>query len=333
MIDLTLKHYRCFPDSRPVTFQVQPGLTAFVGKNNAGKSSLLKFFYEFRHLFEELSTNTNALVHSLNSRKQSFSLMPEIKDIREIFHNGNDRDIEIQVGIDDTESPSGTTPAPLRCELTVYRGTNTFTSRLVLENGPLDATQGELSLHPNASSVLMQGGIVIAELTSLIKTFDTLRQTLYIGPFRNAINIGSNQNYFDIHVGQAFITRWKYFKSGPQVSLNEASYKVEKEIQEIFELADLQINVGPDDQSLQLFLNGSSFKLSEVGAGIAQFILVLANVAMAKPRYILLDEPELGLHPSLQLDFLTTLACTLRSVGCCLQAIASDWRVLQHSVS
>jgi len=40
---------------------------------------------------------------------------------------------------------------------------------------------------------------------------------------------------------------------------------------------------------------------------LAQFILVLASAAIRKPAWILIDEPELNLHPSLQLDFLTTL--------------------------
>src|SRR5262249_29182042 len=39
----------------------------------------------------------------------------------------------------------------------------------------------------------------------------------------------------------------------------------------------------------------------------AQFILVLVNAAVNQPAFILIDEPELNLHPSLQLDFLTTL--------------------------
>src|SRR5213075_1973650 len=51
-----------------------------------------------------------------------------------------------------------------------------------------------------------------------------------------------------------------------------------------------------------------SFKLPEVGSGLTQFILVLATVAIRNPSYILIDEPELNLHPSLQVDFLTTLA-------------------------
>lgn len=35
--------------------------------------------------------------------------------------------------------------------------------------------------------------------------------------------------------------------------------------------------------------------------------MVFANALIKKPSFILIDEPELGLHPSLQLDFLTTL--------------------------
>ena len=51
------------------------------------------------------------------------------------------------------------------------------------------------------------------------------------------------------------------------------------------------------------------YKASELGSGLVQFILVFSNAAMRNPRaaYILLDEPELSLHPSLQLDFLTAL--------------------------
>ncbi len=55
-------------------------------------------------------------------------------------------------------------------------------------------------------------------------------------------------------------------------------------------------------------MNRRPFRLDELGSGLAQFILVLANVATREQAYILLDEPELNLHPSLQLDFLTTIA-------------------------
>src|SRR6266702_3463896 len=54
-IELTIKNYRCFSDEKPARILIKPGFTAFLGINNSGKSSLLKFFYEFRNLFQQLS--------------------------------------------------------------------------------------------------------------------------------------------------------------------------------------------------------------------------------------------------------------------------------------
>lgn len=41
---VTLKNYRCFADSEPARLRIQAGVLAFVGPNNSGKSSLLRFF-------------------------------------------------------------------------------------------------------------------------------------------------------------------------------------------------------------------------------------------------------------------------------------------------
>ncbi len=52
-----------------------------------------------------------------------------------------------------------------------------------------------------------------------------------------------------------------------------------------------------------------SYKVSELGSGLTQFFIVLASAAMrsSSPSFILIDEPEINLHSSLQLDFLTRL--------------------------
>src|SRR5204863_9759085 len=98
-------------------------------------------------------------------------------------------------------------------------------------------------------------------------------------------------------------------KTGPIKQSGEAIYALTTDIKHIFGFNDLEINASSDERTLQIFIDGKSFKLSELGSGIAQFILVLANAALKQPQpsYILVDEPELSLHPSLQLDFLTTL--------------------------
>jgi energy-coupling factor transporter ATP-binding protein EcfA2 len=103
-------------------------------------------------------------------------------------------------------------------------------------------------------------------------------------------------------------------KTGPVRQNNVAAYRLTEEIRQLFGFDRLEINPSDDNQTLQVFINGRSYRLPELGSGMAQFILVLANAAVRRPALILIDEPELNLHPSLQLDFLTTIG-SYASVG------------------
>lgn len=294
--DITLKNYRCFPDSRPARFAIRKGFTAFVGVNNSGKSSLLRFFYEFRNLFGHVC-NVPELQPALRGARQVFDRAPSVFDIEELFCNTNNRDLQIELDV----------PTPARLVLTIPRGTDTWLARFDIPNMQLDPQRLRID-----ATTLLHADKPVADLGYLFEVLRTLADTLYIGPFRNAINIGTNQNYFDIQVGQAFIQTWKHYKTGNIRKHNEATYKLTQDIKRIFEFQELEINPSPDDQTLQVFINGRSYKLPELGSGLTQFILVLANAATRQPAYVLIDEPELNLHPSLQLDFLTTLGSYAR---------------------
>src|SRR5437867_423385 len=94
-IDIELKNYRCFPDEHPARFAIRPGFTAFVGANNSGKSSLLKFFFEFRNLFAMLVPNSGNFLTALRGTGSGTPNLLGLYDQREIFSNTNDRDIGI----------------------------------------------------------------------------------------------------------------------------------------------------------------------------------------------------------------------------------------------
>ena len=142
----------------------------------------------------------------------------------------------------------------------------------------------------------------------LINAMRELTNTMYIGPFRNAINIGAQSSYYDIQTGDAFIRTFAGFKSGPNPADNEAVYELLQEIRRIFGFKSLDINPTDDYKVLQLTVDGRSYRLAEQGAGLAHFVVVLVNVLVRRPSLLLIDEPELNLHASLQLDFLETLA-------------------------
>src|SRR4051812_45481968 len=102
-MDVTVKNYRCFPDELPVRISLGKGFVALVGVNNAGKSSLLRFFYEFRNLFNQLSDPAMVL-NGMRGLSQSFAIPPVITDIAELFHKGNDRSLEILIDVPHAEA-------------------------------------------------------------------------------------------------------------------------------------------------------------------------------------------------------------------------------------
>jgi hypothetical protein len=298
-IDVTLKNYRCFSDENPPTIHLRPGFTAFIGTNNAGKSSLLKSFFEFRQLFETAREINGFLSPALMGRAQTFNHQPTTFDPTEIFNNSNSRDLVLEINLRDFSSG---VPTVKKLALRVPRNTNTWTAVTDYDDARLK--EGRWGVNING---IYEGSQLVADLRPMYETLKDLTDTLYIGPFRNAVNIGSSDKYFDIETGQAFIGKWKFLKSGAYKSQNEASYRLTEEMREIFGFRSLEISPSADDRTIQFLVDGRSFKLNEVGAGLAQFLMVLANAATRNPSYILIDEPELNLHPALQSKFLTTL--------------------------
>lgn len=87
----------------------------------------------------------------------------------------------------------------------------------------------------------------------------------------------------------------------------DAVERVTDDIRRIFDFQRLEITAAPQRKTLVVSIDGKPYNLNELGAGFSQFLIVLGNAAIRKPTFILIDEPELNLHPSLQLDFLTAL--------------------------
>jgi predicted ATPase len=311
-----VKNYRCFSDEYPARFELRKGIHAFVGPNNSGKSSILKLFYDFRNLFRGLQ-DISTQFYPLTSNNPSGLQYPEsVGDVNELFFDGNSRDIEIVIDIDYSEEErSQFSPLPNRVIYTIPRGTYTYRLQVFANgarvSGPLAMVDNRYVAKSNSTNE--QPNERLMDWGALVEVSKFLTETMYIGPFRNAISIeatelGSARSYFDIQTGSAFIAMWKHFKSGAGKLLSEKSRKLEMQLARIFGYQDLQVNAFANERDLQLIVDDKSYKSTDMGAGILQFVIVLASAAIKSPRFILIDEPELNLHPLLQTDFLTTLA-------------------------
>jgi ABC-type Mn2+/Zn2+ transport system ATPase subunit len=329
-VKIVIKNYRCFPDSAPIELNLRDGFVAFVGVNNSGKSSLLKFFYEFRNLFANLCQAQN---WPQAARQIAFGGFPSTFDLQEVCCNQNTRGIEVSLVLDENEAASySPQPVPRKVILTIPRGTAICTLKMILPPDSMQFQIGPENVRASGSLLVhTSDGGRVANLAPLLRVFEDLTSTHYIPAFRNALNIGTNANYFDIQTGQAFIAKWQSIKTGNVKEQSQNLYRITDVIRKIFGFKQLDINAAADNSMFQIYVDGHPYKIQELGAGLAQFLVSLLDVAIKKPSYVLIDEPEAGLHPSLQLEFLTALGSfagrgvifSTHSLG--LARSAADW--------
>src|SRR5262245_54405234 len=96
--EITIGNYRCFSEQRPARFVVGDGETAFVGINNSGKSTLLKFFFEMRGLWNTI-THADTLAEALKGKPQSFG-MASGKHVLHSFHSRSPMGMKIKISSD-----------------------------------------------------------------------------------------------------------------------------------------------------------------------------------------------------------------------------------------
>jgi predicted ATP-dependent endonuclease of OLD family len=138
-----------------------------------------------------------------------------------------------------------------------------------------------------------------------------LFRTVYLGPYRNIANRADQGQaiYYDLVIGNSFVIQWDSYKSGITKQGRYSALTTEKEIAELLGFDSLEINASQDKHTLLLTINKSTpLALMDVGSGIAQLILSIVSVATRSPSIVLIDEPELHLHPSMQIKFLQVLA-------------------------
>ena len=301
---LTLKNYRSFDDANPLVINIEPHFTALVGPNNSGKSSFLKMFFELRHLWSLILQNFHAMF--LPDWQPTINYTG-VTDEQEIFSSSNNRPLSIEIEIVDparNELPADHVlkRVILTCER--HRPTNWgFHCFSAADTSNPIAVPGAKKKGDTQVKLPHEQDIDCRAFLDIIKAF---HDTLYIGPFRNAINEGAG-NYFDVAVGTNFITTWNNWKTGDNKAQNRAINRVSRDIRIIFGYDELEINASADLKTLNINVDGNPHLLSELGSGLAQFIIVFGNVAIKSPSFILIDEPELNLHPALQIDFITSL--------------------------
>jgi ABC-type Mn2+/Zn2+ transport system ATPase subunit len=300
-VRITLKNYRSFADEDPAIIDIDSGFTALVGPNNSGKSSLLRFFYEFRPVFATLSA-AEALI-SFTRPGSQMGVGFAVADPEQVFSNFNARDLTVAIELTDVTGAENASRVISGAEISFPRG-GTPMLKLLVQGQPVTFQQDALTRDSEGPTQPMREAM--SRVSELATVFRVLHKAQYFGTFRNAINVDAQNRYYDVEVGKAFIRTWQLAKTGSAGNRRKIS-KVISEVRGLFGMSDLEVNANVDDTNMAVSLNSNPYDLSELGTGLTQFLTVLGNAALTSPSLILIDEPELGLHPILQVRFLTLL--------------------------
>ena len=277
-LNITLQHFRCFSQSAPVSFTLHKGQTlALVGKNNVGKSTLMRFFYELKQVLVEFDSG-NWSVSGNTSRENSHSspLISNrygLSDYLQLFPN---KDSSEPVSFSFSYSP-------LTCSFSISKTGSNYI---------LEKTIRREAEKQNANEIIQH----------------IFNNTLYIGAHRNLVNQSAGGGgYYDLSVGTAFVAEWDALKNGTNTEMAGLALKTEKLIADLIEWPSISLNRSTDGAQLYVISQKGRYALSELGAGLSEIILCIVTAAIKRPSWILIDEPESHLHPALQIKFLASL--------------------------
>lgn len=298
--------YRCFRREAPAVLPLEPGFTAFLGPNNVGKSALIRSLYDLRSLFAHVLTlpqNPQAFV----AQRFGINVAPPTYEVAELINDRDDPDCRIELAVD--QEANAKLPYIQKVGFRFVVADGRFRARLHSSDGAeigIPDTDLAIAGMPDPRTISTRSGHQY-DFGPLLTLLEQINTAQFYGPFRNAINEGAGTHY-DAQIGTGFIAQWHNWKTGPSRAHNVAIQRVTEDIRRLIGARTLEISASAELKTLQVIVDGRPHKLQALGSGIAQLIVVLGNALTRRPSYIVIDEPETHLHPSLQMEFLTTLA-------------------------
>lgn len=312
---LTLFNYRCFGDT-PVKFPLQNGFIAYLGLNNVGKSCLFRFLYEFRKFLSTLGETQNFRKHA---KGMGVGVPDGTHSIADVFCVSNDRPMFVKIEINNANA------GDLRAiEFEVQRdGTaQTLFNGRSFENGRI-SVEGDKLLDRT-------DGTFIGDYTRLLSLIRDLTKARYF-PSKRTLAGANLSDTFDLQMGYDVIHRWDKMRRGYEASAKQRAEKLIEVLRRLFGFKELDITAADDSKTMHIRTEHGHYTLRDLGAGISEAIMMILAVASDPPSWLLIDEPELHLHASLQAQVLQVLAsyCT-RGVMFSTHSVGLTYHIATH---
>ncbi len=306
--EITLKNYRCFSSENPITIKISKGITFVLGVNNCGKSTILKAFLELKPLFKLLAEDSTVKAIRGNSFGRDVAFDSRFDHIR----HRNFTDLPTYISIE--------------CEASCI----TF--------GLHDPPAGNSPNNLKISATVSNNSIGEGEISKFCSIGKHLSNCLYI-PTVRSLEVMYTAAQGGILLGSSLVEEWEKRALGEDI-LQKSKLKIlEENLKKFFGYTNFSISAAPKRSTLQLYTDEGIFDIDELGNGISHFVIVMTNIAFKQPGFVLIDEPENGLHPKMQSAFVRALAdnssygllATSHSIGLAKSVAATAYSLTKYS--
>lgn len=303
---LVVKNYRCFSDEEPLRLPLSFGVVALVGANNSGKSAVARMIFEFQGLWRRIAGSGVVDANAHEGQLSGVDPTKGISDIAEVFCNRNDRPLSIEFEFD-CEEIDGAYGVPYisRLKLEFGRISTSWTATFQLSNGTIPAHHTFTGLDAQTGVIFHRGNEPYARDPGIMHYASVFAEAVYISSDRSLLNIGAGQ-YLDGRFGSAAVSFFSAWKNGTTKAQTHAILGLTRKLGKVFGFRTLDISAGSNNE-IQFIIDDQPYRQYEVGGGLSQFLACAISLLDQHPKLILIDEPETGLHPRLQLELVEYL--------------------------
>ena len=287
-VSITIKNYRSIEEA---TIPLESKVCALVGPNNSGKSNVLKAISIIANeTYNRLDTNTTEYIVEVGDNTIN-KIARTKKNFRNIIFTEDIKTLKVTLKASNSHSLNNTS-ATLSEELPA-RLKNYFASDDFLHDfghrADLESNKKRFVLDLGVQS-LFKGSVYLPNIRFITKEGS-------VPPFHNQWEFPGETIAFDKLIPTlASIDR-------PSRELSE-NREVKKGICDFIgyclEAKNVDFEVSNDRNVIHLTIDGEERRLDDFGTGVEQLLLIGTAIQKMPDRFVLIDEPEVHLHPGTQ---------------------------------
>ena len=317
---LGIKNFRSF-DSDGIYLENLSKINLFIGKNNCGKSNVLKFL----KIVAGLSGSYHQFPSTIENQFERNGFSPSI--FFQFSHKELDFPLTfktIAAGQRITHNMNEILKDPISFEFDFKNGSFKINQTFLSNRGIGESTIESLYQNPIISTINTALNVneerntgmkalenhFYLKILSLLKNF--LSNIIYIPDFR-IISEGNNKTFYNSSINGSNIISRLFEMQLPDTGEEENKklfLRIQDTVREMIGINDLTISIPHNKNKMIIDINGNPLPLESFGSGIHETVLMCCMLIAHENHIALIEEPEIHLHPELQRKFFKFLQST-----------------------